>query len=247
MIAERCMRSEILLSCALGGREERFGTCIAVVNDALKLLGDYNRLFLRTDGDLPAVLADIEAVQARFERLGIPRVKVLEVFPNVSPSLIEGLAGEGNEVSEHTFFALSEAASTVQNRGGVEVPSLADYMAWYDKKYHTYEGFTEECWLQERSLRPGYLAVFQPYWLFVDGAHAGYGYCAETDAFTCVHDVNVLPEFRGHGYGLALISEMVKGKRRPVVLRAGRTMERFYGKLGFAFACANKVVQLGEP
>jgi GNAT superfamily N-acetyltransferase len=244
MIDEHCMQSEILVSCALGGRKEHFGLCLALVNTRARLLGDYNRLFVLSSGNWASVLKDIDAAQTRFESLGIPRVKVVELFPSVDRSLIDAFAQNGYGLSEHTYFALTKETLLDLDRGDIQIPGVVAYMRWYETRYRSYEDFDESLWSQEAILRPEYVKVFKPHWLFVDGTHIGYAYCAETADYTCVHDVNVFPSYRGNGYGLELISKTIQHKRRPVVLRAGRSMERFYGKLGFKLSSRNTVVEM---
>lgn len=96
----------------------------------------------------------------------------------------------------------------------------------------------------EKKLRPAYLDTFVPHWLFVDGLHVGYMYCAETEEYTCVHDVNIFPSHRGKGYGIDMVFKSIADKQKPVVLRTSRSLENFYGKIGFEFACTNKIMNI---
>ena len=244
MIKQCCMQSEILYSCALGGHTEHFGTCVAVMNERTRLLGDYNRMFVRSGSNVEDILNDIEAAQRGFERLGIPRVKQVELFPDMGQSLIDEFGSEGYTLSEYTYFALWEPERIDLNRGTIEAPCTAEYMRWYERKCRKYEDFDEEWWCGERVLRPEYIKIFKPYWLFVDGTHVGYMYCAETREYACVQDVNILPACQGNGYGVEIVYKAIQNKRRPVVLRAGQSMERFYGKIGFVVASRNKVINI---
>ena len=185
---------------------EYFDACTAVINEQMKFLGDINRLFVQSESDMRSVLNAVETAQRRFESLGIPRVKTVELFPDISQTLIDEFAIAGYRLSEHTYFALQE--------------------------------------IQHIGLNIGDIKIFRPYWLYAEGLHVGYMYCAETEEYTCVHDINILPAYRGKGYGLEMVYKAIQNKRRPVVLRAGQSMARFYGKMGFVIASRNKVVEV---
>ena len=223
---------------------EYFDTCVAVINDQMKFLGDINRLFVQSEDDMRSVLRAIEKAQRRFEELNIPRVKTVELFPGISEVLIDEFSTAGYRLSEHTYFALQEIQDIGLNIGNIKVPSTEEYMRWYEVRCREYDDFDENWWSLARTQRPDYIKIFRPYWSFVEGVHVGYMYCAETEEYTCVHDINILPTYRGKGYGFEMVYKAIQNKRKPIVLRAGQSMKRFYGKMGFVLACRNKVVEV---
>jgi hypothetical protein len=242
-----CIQSEILYACAFGcSRAEEFGVCVSVVNERIGERGDFNRIFVRPGSALQRVLEDVEKAQTRRDRSGISRVNEIELFPDIDQALVDGFAREGYVVSTRTFFALSDLYPVNLNRGNVRVPSIDEYMQWYECVARKFEDFTEAWWSVAQAQIPEYVRIFKPYWMFVGDTFIGYLHCAETDEFTCVHDVNILDQYRGNSYGTEMLYKAIRSKRKPIVLRARRSLERFYGKLGFQFACTHVVVKVPE-
>jgi len=245
-IPSYCIQSELDYSCALGGSIDVFGSCVAVINTGSKVLGDYNRVFVREESSINAFIHYIKTTKDRFVEYGIPEFTRVETFPNLSQGFIYSLTKAGFKSIEHTYFALEHLKALKSEYGIVRVPSNEEYLQWYEEKCRGYSDFEEAWWREEKTSRIKYIEVFRPHWFFVDGVHVGYMDCAELDGFTCIHDVNIYPEHRKKGYGLEMNYKVIRDKERPVVGSISRSNGDFYAKLGFEFACATRFVDVKE-
>jgi hypothetical protein len=239
-----CIQSELEYSCALGGEVEVFGACLAVINTTDKVLGDYNRIFVREESTLEVFIEEIRNTKERFAELGIPSFSRVETFPCIRQEFTEVLTRAGLNSIENTYFALEHVEKIESDRGIVGVPSHVEYLDWYEQKCRGYSDFDEGWWREERINRIPFIDIFRPHWLFIDGVHVGYMYCAELKGFTCIHDVNIYPEHRKKGYGLEMNNKVIRDKERPVVGRISRSVGSFYANLGFEFACATRFVDV---
>lgn len=134
MFEDYCIQGEILYSCALGGHTERFGTCLAVVNEVAKVLGDCNRIFITSGNSRDSVLQDLNEAIRRVSLLGIPRIEKVEFFPNVSESLINDFITAGVNLHEYSYLALSKLLESNLSVGEIIVPPIEQYMTWCGKK-----------------------------------------------------------------------------------------------------------------
>ena len=239
-----CIQSELDYSCALGGTIAFFGSCQVVINRKNKVLGDYNRVFVREESSIDAFIQNIKAAKERFVELGIPRFSRIETFPDIRQEFIDALTKAGFQSSEHTYFALEHLKEMKSDNGIVKTPSNDEYLQWYEEKCRGYADFDEAWWREESVNRIPYIEIFKPYWFFVDGVHVGYMDCAELNGFTCIHDVSIYPEHRKKGYGLEMNYKVIRDKERPIVGSISRSNGNFYAKLGFEFACATWFVDV---
>lgn len=246
MIKRYCIQSELDYSCALGAHIECFGSCLALINTENKILGDYNRVFVTTEVNIDKFCQDVMAVQKRFVELQLPNFTKVETFPDIKQGFIDMLRIAGYAPSEHTYFVLQQLEQIKLNSGIITIPSPTDYMQWYEKKCRGYSDFEEDWWAREKISRISYIETFRPYWFFIDDTHVGYMDCAELDGFTCIHDVNIYPEFRGKGYGLEMNYKVINNKQKPVVGSISRKNGKFYEKLGFEFECATYNVNIEQ-
>ncbi len=245
-IQHHCIQSELQYSLALGARAEEFGSCLAVVNPHNPLQGDYNRVFVRHAAEPDALAQDIAAAQGHYAALAIPPFDHVELFPGVEAGFVEALETVGYSTREHSFYAAHQVIPVDTELGDLQTPTMSEYMARYEKRCRGYEDFEEEWWRFEKDDRPAYARTFEPLWFYVDGQHIGYMDCAELGDFTCIHDVTIDPAFRGNGYGLEMVFRAIQAKQKPVVGSIARSLQPFYEKLGFEFACATHVMTLPE-
>ncbi len=246
----KALQSEIVYSWALESVPTFYPDFIHLYNSSVPWGGDFNRAVGVRLADFQSFERRVEQVESLHRDRGLERPDRYDILPPAldAEAWESYLAGKGYRLETAIFFCAPILDGQPATGFSLVRPTEREYLDWF-RRLTKARGYYEEAWFQSlRPLQLNFVKTFKPYWLLKDKALAGWVYCAGLGDYARLFEVEVAPEFRGQGAGLALLEairqEAGRGGAEEVLLQADETLRGFYEKAGFRECARSSIIRL---